>query len=168
VLGASIVGTPHIQSGVRALFEEREIEETRFTDPACVVIEVLFPHCHDPERHELRVMDVAKDVNATLKVRRENAELEARKVGEILKNLGVGREARNRQGRRILLGDQLKRNIHVLARDHQVESIEQVVPVCTLCKEILGDLAKATADAIGQDSAVQVASDDDRRDRCDR
>lgn len=159
-LGACIVDAPDIQSGVRALLEDREEEtrESRFTDHKCIAIEALFVRCHEPKRHEIRVKEVAADVNALLKLRGEDVGLKERKVGKILKDLGVRGEPHNRRGVRILLNAGMKRHAHMLARDHKVESIEQVVPVCALCKEILGGVAKTTAgnttEATGQDSAV--------------
>lgn len=160
VLGSSIVNAPDLQSGVRALVENREIEirENRFADRTCIVIEALFAHCHDPKRHDLRVKELAEDANAILKARGEGAKLEARAVGEILNNLRVRREARNSRGRRILFNSRVNRNIHKLARDYEVESIEQRIPVCTLCKEILGGKKEPketiAAEAVGPDLAM--------------
>jgi hypothetical protein len=146
VLGACIEGAPGIQSGVRTLFEDRELEirENRFTDPACIVIEVLLAHCHDPKRDEVRVKEVAEGTNSILKARGEIVEIDPRAVGPILDKLGVRREPRNRLGRRILLNARIKRRIHTLARDHKVESIEQVMSVCKLCKEVFGNNADPT------------------------
>ena len=70
VFGSLHCGRPNsIQSGVRTLFEDRELEirENRFTDPACIVIEVLLAHCHDPKRNDVRVKEVAAGTNAILR-----------------------------------------------------------------------------------------------------
>jgi hypothetical protein len=142
VLGACIVEAPRIQARVRPLLEDREIEmrEVRFTDCTCVVVEVLFAGCHEPKRQAIRVKEVTEGTNAILKARGENMELHRRAVGAILEKLRVRREPRNSMGRRILLTTKVKRTIHTLARDHKVESIEQRMPICALCKGIFGGI----------------------------
>lgn len=144
--GSCVVGAPELQAGMRALIDDRESElrESRFTDHTCVVIEVIFATCHDPKRQVMRVMELTDDVNAILKARGDTVQLKPRAVGAKLDKLRLRREPRNGFGRQILLNARAKRRIHELARDYKVESIQQQIPVCALCKEILGSNVDAT------------------------
>lgn len=144
--GSCVVGAPEIQAGIRELIDHRESElrETRFTNPTCVIIEVVFAICHDPKRHDIRVLELTEEVNAALKARGETSQIKPRAMGAKLDELRLRREARNAFGRRVLLNTRAKRRIHELARDYRVESVQQRVPICALCKEILGSKVDPT------------------------
>jgi hypothetical protein len=153
ILGACIVNAPEIQIGIRALLRAREdqIREMRFTDHSSVIVDVLFALCHGQKQHAVRVKEIAEAAEVTLKGRGEPERLEPRRVGAILDALGLPRK-RNSDGFRILLGPEIQRRIHLLARDYQIESVPADTAACAVCTEILENIAdpKETGTCTGQ------------------
>jgi hypothetical protein len=148
MLGSCVVGCKKIQDGIRHLLRhrDRELRAERWTDVNCVVIEVLLAGCHGPSPGDqpsngdaskgLRVNDIAKRAEVLLKGRAAPAKLEPRAVGSLLDRLGLYRK-RDARGFRVLLTPKIRRRIHQLASDHQVEAIRDRGLRCDLCKEIL-------------------------------
>ncbi len=138
-LAGCIVDAPEIQADVRLLLEDREhkIQETRLLDRTCVVIEVLLASCHVSHPNALLLQDVANGVQVVLKSRGETAAPEPRAIGAVLDDLGLPRK-RTSRGYRILLTAAAQRQIHLLARDHDVESVRTRNAPCALCTELYG------------------------------
>lgn len=147
MLGTCIVDSEEIQAGVRHLLQHREEElrAERWTDLTCVVIEVLLARCHEwSPGHEfsdghsvqgIHVNEVAKEAEVALRARGEDAELEPRAIGGVLDRLQLYR-TRNARGLRIVLTLDVRRRIHFLARNYQVESIRTGMMRCDVCTDV--------------------------------
>jgi hypothetical protein len=144
VLGGCIVNASGIQSGVGPLLQDREdqIREARFVDLTFVTVEVLLALCHGRQQDEVAVKEIATAARIVLKGRGETIRLKPRKVGSILDSLSVPRK-RGSRGFRVLLTDAVRRRLHSLARDHQVEPVRERTADCALCKEIFGTVTDA-------------------------
>jgi len=129
--------------------EEAQIE--RSLEPEWLVAEALFSVCHagvEKGRHvsEILVGGVAAEINSGLQTRSEDIRLNAKKVGLVLKSLGLRTASLGRLGRGLQLTSDMKRKIHELAArlgiDRRaissmtgLESGYGGVP-CELCEEV--------------------------------
>jgi hypothetical protein len=98
-----------------------EIRIERSLEPEWLVAEALFWLCHrglenDRLVSEILVGGVAGEVNQELQFRGKDIRLSAKKVGLVLKSLGVPTVRLGNLGRGLRLTDGLKRKIHELAR----------------------------------------------------
>jgi len=80
------------------------------------------------------VGEVTKAAAVILKARGAAAQLEARGVGDILRNLGFTAE-RKTKGYQIPVTQELIRFIHDLARDYRVAAVEHGISLCAVCRE---------------------------------
>jgi hypothetical protein len=140
LLGGCIVDAPDIQARVQVLLREHDnqLRASRWTNLTCVVIEVLLSLCHGKPTDIVHVKEIALATEVALKCRGEAVQLKPRKIGTVLDDLGLFRE-RDPRGYRIRLASEVQRKIHLLARDHQVESIRDGAARCAYCHEILGN-----------------------------
>lgn len=104
----------------------------RFTDPRCVVAEGALSFCHEPDRREFFVRELSERVNALLKGRHEETELTDKKVGLVLRNLGI-RAQRVTAGYKVLLSDAIRERIHAIARSYRALSLQDGVVRCRHC-----------------------------------
>jgi hypothetical protein len=122
-----------------SVFEEisrhsREAAGARFLDPKCVVAEAALFFCHKPGTEYFFVAELAGKVNALLAGRHEEPNLSAKRVGLLLRELGLYGD-RVAQGYQIVLTDVARRRIHQLASDYRVPSLEDRVRRCDFCPE---------------------------------
>ena len=92
----------------------------RSLEPEWLVAEALMAVIHDREKggcyiSGMLVGDVANEVNQKLRDRNEDLRLSAKKVGLVLKSLGLRTEPLGRSGRGLKLTSVLKRKIHEVA-----------------------------------------------------
>ena len=118
----------------KSVFEEilqqsKEAAGDRFFDPKCVVVEGALFFCHKPEVRHFFVGELAEVVNALLKGRHEETTLSPKRVGLVLRELGVHGD-RVAEGYKIVLNDDLRERIHHLAFDYRVLSLEDGVRRC--------------------------------------
>jgi len=123
----------------KSVFEEilrqsQEAAGSRFFDPKFVILDALLTLSHTDGAEYFFVGDLAKRVNAILWGRHEELALSARKVGSILSELGI-RGERVTQGYRIALTDKMRKNIHRLASEYRVTSIQDGVRRCADCRD---------------------------------
>ncbi len=123
----------------KSVFEEilrqsPEAAGTRFFDPKCVVAEAALFFCHKADAAHFFVGELAETVNALLKGRHEESNLSAKRVGRVLRELGVhgGRVA---GGYKVVLTDAVRERIHQLAFDYRVLSLEDGVHRRRYCRE---------------------------------
>lgn len=95
----------------------------RLVDHRCVVAEAALSFCHNSDTRYFFVQDLADMVNALLLARHEESELSPRKVGSLLRELGI-RGRRLAQGVRIDLNRPIRENIHRVSRDYFVASVD--------------------------------------------
>jgi hypothetical protein len=92
----------------------------RTLEPEWLVAETLMFICHDENvggrfRLDILVGEVANEVNQRLRDRHEDFKLSSKKVGMVLKTLGLSTLRLGRSGRGFKLTDDLKRKIHEIA-----------------------------------------------------
>jgi hypothetical protein len=104
----------------------------RFSDPRCVVSEGALSFCHEPERREFFIRELAERVNALLKGRHEETELTDRKVGSVLRDLGIHGQ-RVTAGYKVVLSDDIRERIHAIAKSYRALSLQDGVVRCRHC-----------------------------------
>jgi hypothetical protein len=104
----------------------------RFTDLRCVVAEGALSFCHEPDRREFFIRELSERVNALLKGRHEETELTDRKVGSVLRDLGI-RAQRVTAGYKVPLSDAIREQIHSIARSYQALPLQDGVVRCGHC-----------------------------------
>ena len=123
----------------KSVFEEilrqsREAAGARFFDPKCVVVEAALFFCHKPDAGHFFVGELAEKINDLLQGRHEESKLSAKRVGLVLRELGIHGE-RVAEGYKIVLTDVVRKRIHQLAVDYGVLSLEDGVRRCSYCRE---------------------------------
>jgi len=111
----------------------------RHREPECLVITALFGLCHRKEKSTLFVGEVAALVNAARKRLNEEADLKARKVGAILKAIGLATEGISSFGRGLRLTTGVRRKIHELVRAYGMQrGPDPTSAKCSFCADTFG------------------------------
>jgi hypothetical protein len=110
-----------------------EAEEARMSDDRCVVAEAALFFCHRPDTSHFFVGELAEMVNALLTGRHEDRVLTDKKVGLLLRTLGIHGE-RVVKGYRVSLTDAVRERIHRVATAYRVISTKDGVARCADCK----------------------------------
>jgi len=113
------------------LQRSRDVEGDRLSDDPCLVAEGALFFCHKADTDHFFVRDLAEIVNASLKGRHEGRTLTDKKVGLLLRALGI-RAHRVVKGHRISLTDEVREQIHRIAGTYQVLSVQDGVARCRL------------------------------------
>jgi hypothetical protein len=131
---APLCDCPDLQGTVSNYLLEmsQEVAGHRFTDLRCVVAEGALSFCHEPDRQEFFIRDLSERVSALLKGRHEEAELSDRKVGSVLRDLGI-RAQRMTAGYKVLLSDAIRERVHSIASSYRVLSLQDGVVRCRHC-----------------------------------
>jgi hypothetical protein len=131
---APICDCPDLRKSVlSSLMEQsRETEGARLSDERCVVAEAALLWCHKADTEQFFVRDLAKKVNDLLEGRHEERILTNKKVGLVLRDLGIKGE-RVVKGYRILLTESMRDKIHGIARAYRVISTQDGVARCGHC-----------------------------------
>ena len=114
------------------LQRSREIEGDRLSDDPCLVAEGALFFCHKADADHFFVRDLTEIVNAALKGRHEGRTLTDKKVGLLLRALGI-RAHRVVRGYRISLTDEVRQQIHRIAGTYRVLSVQDGVARCRHC-----------------------------------
>ena len=132
---APMCDCPDLRKSVTSslLQQSREVEGDRLSDDQCMVAEAALFFCHKPGAEYFFVGDLAEMVNALLKGRHEDRVLSDKKVGLLLRALGIHGQ-RVVKGYRIGLTNSLREQIHEVARAYQVLSVQDGVARCSHCK----------------------------------
>jgi hypothetical protein len=136
VFGSAIVGSPELQSGLEIVLrgEYETIRQGMWTDPSGVIIEAALSFCHRQDADVVYVGKIADTANLILQARSGYGQLEAKKVGTMLRGLGFAPK-RNAGGFCIQLDEQTRKRIHQLARDFDVAAIQEGIAArCTSCE----------------------------------
>jgi hypothetical protein len=100
------------------LFEAQQdrFRGDRWVEPRCVVIEAILSRCHwqEQEGNVVRVGEIAQDVAAILKGRRESLELQPRAIGATMRVLDLIAK-RDSSGYGVALTESFSRTIHKFA-----------------------------------------------------
>ena len=116
------------------LQQSREAEGDRMSDDRCVVAEMALFFCHRPDTGHFLVGELAEMVNTLLAGRHEDRVLSDKKVGLLLRGLGIY-GARVVKGYKISLTDAAREQIHRVAEAYQVISTKDGVARCGLIAE---------------------------------
>jgi hypothetical protein len=119
------------------LRQSQEAAQARFFDPKCVVAEAALFFCHKPDTGYFLVGELAGTINDLLQGRHEESKLSPKKVGLVLRELGIHSE-RVVEGYKIVLTDIVRERIHRLAVDYRVLSLQDGVRRCRFCPEKSG------------------------------
>ena len=109
-----------------------DLAGSRLCDPKCVVAEAALMFCHRRNTEYFYVRELREKANDLLLGRHENLRLEDRKVGSLLRDLGL-RGKRVTGGYRIKLIDSVREQIHRIANSYQVVSIQDGTTRCPYC-----------------------------------
>lgn len=130
-----LVDAPELQSRIAALLQERdeEIRSDRAAEPESIVIEAALFFCHEGNTTSVLVGEVAEAANAIAAGREETMKLKPRAAGERLKSLGLRTRRLGKAGRGLRLDHKMRRDIHRLAYDYEVRSVEEGLQLCPDC-----------------------------------
>jgi hypothetical protein len=95
---------------------DRDAEIERLLEPEWLAATILLELIHECPIHSILVGGIASSINAKLKFRGEDFRIGARKVGSVLKSLGLKTESLGRLGRGLLCTPAMNRQIHAAAR----------------------------------------------------
>jgi hypothetical protein len=122
-----------LQSVKNSLVQQsRQLKEDRFSDDLHVVAEAALFFCHKANRQDFFVGGLAKKVNLLLKGGHEKRAVTSKKAGSLLRVLGI-RSRRVTAGYKIELSDDVRQQIHGIARDYQVFSAQDGIARCRHC-----------------------------------
>jgi hypothetical protein len=125
VLGSCIVGAPEVQDELRRMLAgvDEELRSERCCDPRSIAGEVLLTLAHRRQGDKVYVGEVSTMVEELQKSREENGTVEPRKMGDVLRSIGI-HPRRDRKGYSILLNEKLRGQIHELACEFAIVSAE--------------------------------------------
>jgi hypothetical protein len=115
------------------LQQSREAEGDRMSDDRCVVAETALFFCHRPDTGHFFVGELAEMVNTLLTGRHEDRVLTDKKVGLLLRALGIHGE-RVVKGYKVSLTDAVRERIHRVAEAYRVMSTKDGVARCVHCR----------------------------------
>jgi hypothetical protein len=139
---AAISGIRELTESVLIAFGERreELSQVRYEDPKCLVAEAALMFCHREGAENFFVRELAEKVNDLLVGRHADFQLKDRKVGSVLRHLGV-RAERVTKGYRVKLDQPTGRRIHDLAAAYEVLSVGKEAR-CAECKTRVNERMK--------------------------
>jgi hypothetical protein len=111
------------------------LDDVRRGDPRVVLVEVLLAWCHEKDRSELHVAEIAVDLNAALFAEGGTLTLSDRLVGSLLKSVGLLTHRLGKNGRGLTLDLATRRAIHRLAFLYNVPSAQQPFQACAECAQ---------------------------------
>lgn len=134
ILGAAVAGAPELEAKVRKVLacQQEAYADSLWLDLRCVTIEAALARCHERDRKDFLVGELASDVMALLAGRGENLKIASREVGGVLRSLGVAGK-RQGSGYKIKLTFELRRKVHRLARSFGVPVTAQGAANCPEC-----------------------------------
>jgi hypothetical protein len=132
---APLLDCPDLRKSVISslLQQSQEVKGDRLSNDQCLVAEAALFFCHKPDTGHFFIGELAEIVNALLKGRHEDRLLSDKKVGLLLRALGIHGE-RAVQGYRVLLTDSVREQIHGIAHAYQVLPVEDGIARCGHCR----------------------------------
>ena len=115
------------------LERSQEVAADRLTDDRCLVAEGALFFCHRADMRGFFVGELAQKVNQILIGRHEERAVTARKIGGLLKELGIRKEVRVAKGCRVSLTDAVRKKIHDQARAYGVTPAGNELVKCSHC-----------------------------------
>jgi hypothetical protein len=115
------------------LQQSREAEGNRISDDRCVVAEAALFFCHRPDTDHLFVGELAEMANALLSGRHDDRILSDKKIGLLLRVLGI-QGKRVVKGYKVSLTEAIRQQIHRVADAYGVAAARDGVVRCGNCK----------------------------------
>ncbi len=134
-LGACTPDDEDLQAETVHLLAAREadIQASKWTDLNVTIVEAILGFIHEGKETCIYVGDIAKAAEAILLGRGERRQVEAREVGDKLRDLDLKTEPRDSRGFKLLLTEAIRRHVHELARDFDAPSIQHPMAGCPCC-----------------------------------
>lgn len=114
------------------LQQSHEAEGDRMFDDRCVVAEAALFFCHRSDTDHFFVGELAEIVNTLLTGRHDDRVLSDKKVGLLLRALGIHAE-RVVRGFKVSLTNLVREQIHRVAKSYQVVSTQDGIVRCNYC-----------------------------------
>jgi hypothetical protein len=121
--------------------QDEEVRGQRSRDVNCAIVEVLWAIIHERKQREMKVDELAKDVNALLRSRGETLVYSPEEIGWKLKSLNIRRHSSS-SGRQVLLGRDTSQGVHRLARAYDLPCTQAVEADCPDCNQAKANLSK--------------------------
>ncbi len=118
-LGACVPDSPELQKGIYPLL--KDLDNDLRAESECttylhrVVVEVLMVACHEENKQSLHVGEIAAKANSNLEQRGEIQMMNAKRVGNMLRAMGLYPTRLDAAGRGILLVEPIRTRIHRLS-----------------------------------------------------
>jgi hypothetical protein len=127
---SKLVDSSELREHLALLMEaESDREETQQADPRVILLDLLRARCHEQGRTEIRVAEIAADLNAALN---SKSTMSARLVGSLLKEIGLSTQRLGQSGRGLRLDLATRRALHRLADGYNA-SENKPFPGCNEC-----------------------------------
>jgi hypothetical protein len=132
---APITNCPELCRTVRTFLLQlsRGSEKEVITDDRCVVAEGALAFCHTANIDHFLIAELAESVNDLLIGRHEDRILSSKKVGMLLRALGVNAQ-RMVKGYTVSLTENVRKQIHQIASAYRVASALDGVERCQYCR----------------------------------
>jgi hypothetical protein len=121
--------------------QDEEVRGQRCRDVNCAIVEILWAITHERKQREVRVDELAKDVNALLRSRGETFEYSPEQIGWNLRNLNIHKH-KSRSGRQVLLGRDTSESVHRLTRAYDLPCLQRIEAGCPDCKQAETTISK--------------------------
>jgi hypothetical protein len=117
---AAIAKSSDVRKSILVAFTQRNdaLSADRYEDPKCLVAEAALMFCHRKGAEHFLVRELAEKINDLFVGRHAGFKLEDRKVGSILRELGIQAQRRT-QGYRVKLDGPMRERIHRIAAAYQ-------------------------------------------------
>ena len=134
---APICGCSDLQTSVATslLRKSEELAGDRVSDDRCLITEAALFFCHKENTGHFFVGELAECVNALLQGRHEDRTLTTKRVGLLLRAVGIHGE-RVVRGYKIELTDAVRLQLHRIARAYNVLSMQDDIARCAHCSDI--------------------------------
>jgi hypothetical protein len=113
--------------------QNEEVRSQSYCNFECAIVEVLWRIIHDGKEREVKVDQLAGDVNALLRSRGEVLEYSAEEVGWKLRSLNIRRHTTS-SGRIVLLNRDASKSVHGFAQAYGLPCLASVEAGCSDCK----------------------------------
>jgi hypothetical protein len=138
VLGAPIVGNPELQRDIIELLKERDEQARvdRASGQNAVVLRAVLRHCHQPDRQQVLVREIATAANDIYGEEGESLKISNETVGHVLKSLGLYTRRLGNVGRGLMLDKATQSRVHELSRASEVLPNSTEIPACGHCYKL--------------------------------
>ena len=132
---APICDCPDLRKSVNSslLQQSQDVQGDRLSNDQCVVAEAALFFCHKPNTDHFFIGDLAETANDLLRGRHDDRVLTDKKVGLLLRALGIHGE-RVVKGYKVSLTDGVREQIHRVAEAYQVVAVQDGVARCAHCR----------------------------------